>query len=90
MLDPSELQELTEYLSRTTRLAPEEAHRVVREVIGYLQETPDAFVRRRHRALQSEGLANAAIYARLTVELSTWRFRAPQLTQRQIRRMIYG
>jgi hypothetical protein len=90
MLDHSELQELTDYLSRTTRLAPEEAHRVAQEVIGYLQETPDAYVRRRHRVLQGEGLSNAAIYARLGVELSGWRFRAPALSARQIRRMIYG
>lgn len=90
MLDHSEFQELADHLSRTTRLAPEEAQRIVQEVIGYLQETPDAYVRRRHRALQTAGLANAAIYTRLAAELSTWRFRAPELTQRQIRRMIYG
>jgi hypothetical protein len=90
MLDHSELQELSDYLSRTTRLAPEEAQRVVQEVLGYLQETPDAFVRRRHRALQAEGLGNTTIYARLAAELCAWRFRAPLLSQRQIRRMIYG
>ncbi|HTT06385.1 MAG TPA: hypothetical protein VMF64_13980 [Steroidobacteraceae bacterium] len=90
MLDHSELQDLADHLSRTTRLAPEEAQRVVHEVIGYLQETPDAYVRRRHRALQSEGLANEAIYARLAAELSSWRFCAPALSRRQIRRMIYG
>ena len=89
-MDQGELQELADYLTRTTRLAPLEAQRVVQEVMGYLQETPDAYVRRRHRALQAEGLANAAIYARLADELSVWRFRAPALSQRQIRRMIYG
>ncbi len=90
MLDHSELQELTAYLCRTTRLDPGEAHRVVREIIGYLQETPEAYVRRRHRALQSEGLSNAAIFQQLMHELSAWRFRAPALSERQIRRMIYG
>ncbi len=85
-----ELQELADYLSRTTRLGPEEAQRVVQEVMGYLQETPEAYVCRRHRALQAEGLPNAAIYARLASELSAWRFRAPAFSQRQIRRMIYG
>jgi hypothetical protein len=90
MLDHGELQDFADYLSRTTRLEPEEAQRVVHEVMGYLQETPDAYVRRRHRALQAEGLANEAIYARLAAELSSWRFRAPTLSCRQIRRMIYG
>lgn len=90
MLEPAELQELSTHLARTTRLGPEEAQRIVLEVLGYLQETPEAFVRRRHRALQAEGLANAAIYTRLASELALWRFRAPALSERQIRRMIYG
>ncbi len=68
----------------------EEAERVIQEVIGYLQETPETYVRRRHRALQGEGLSNAAIYAQLASELSAWRFRAPDFSERQIRRMIYG
>lgn len=90
MSDQGELQELAAYLARTTRLEPQEAQRVIQEVIGYLQETPDAYVRRRHRALQAAGMANATIYARLAAELSSWRFRAPAFSQRQIRRMIYG
>ncbi|HLK71230.1 MAG TPA: hypothetical protein VKT19_04700 [Steroidobacteraceae bacterium] len=90
MLDHSELHELASYLARTTRLELDEAHRVVHEVMGFLHETPDAYVRRRHRALQAEGLANATIYARLSAELSAWRFCAPALSARQIRRMIYG
>ena len=60
------------------------------EVLSFLAETPEAFIRRRHFALQSQGLANAAIFAQLAAELERWRFRAPPLTARQIRRMIYG
>jgi hypothetical protein len=90
MSDPGELQELIAYLARTTRLSPEEARRVVGDVLGFLEETPEDFVRRRHRALQAEGLSNAAIYMRIARELSIWRFRAPPYTERQIRRLIYG
>lgn len=90
MSDPGELQELIAYLAQTSRLTPSEARRVVAEVLSFLHETPEDFVRRRHRALQAEGVANAAIYLQLAAELSAWRFRGPHCTARQIRRMIYG
>jgi hypothetical protein len=90
MSDLGELEQLIAYLTRTTRLSPEGARRVVEEVLGFLNETPEDFVRRRHRALQAEGFSNPAIYLRLAEELSVWRFRAPQYTERQIRRLIYG
>jgi hypothetical protein len=90
MSDLAELQELITYLTRTTRLSPSEASRVVNEVLSFLAETPDSFVRRRHHALQAEGLSNSAIFARLAAELGQLRFRAESLSERQIRRIIYG
>jgi hypothetical protein len=90
MSDLAELQELISYLSRTTHLSPSEAARVVNEVLSFLAETPESFVRRRHHALQAEGLPNSVIFARLAVELGQLRFRADFLSERQIRRIIYG
>jgi DNA-directed RNA polymerase subunit F len=90
MSDLGEFEELIAYLARTSRLSPAEAQRIVGEVLSFLQETPEEYVRRRHRVLQAEGLTNTSIYMRLRQELSAWRFRAPQYTPRQIRRMIYG
>jgi hypothetical protein len=90
MSDLSELQELIAYLVRTTHLSPGEATRVVGEVLAFLSETPEDYVRRRHRALQAEGLSNAEIFARIAPELAVLRFKAPELTERQIRRIIYG
>lgn len=90
MSDLSDLGELVNYLVRTTRLTPPEAARVVNEVLTFLSETPEAFVRRRHLALQGEGLSNPAIFAQLADELAQWRFRSPPYTARQIRRIIYG
>ena len=90
MSDPGELDELIGYLTRTSRLTAHEARRVVEEVLSFLNETPEQFVRRRHVVLQAEGLSNPAIYARLAAELSVWRFRCAPYTERQIRRMIYG
>ncbi|MHB8816213.1 MAG: hypothetical protein ACYDAE_23520 [Steroidobacteraceae bacterium] len=90
MSDPGELEELIAYLTRTSRLSPQEARRVVEDVLSFLRETPEDFVRRRHRALQAEGLPNSVIYMQLAAELSAWRFRATPYTERQIRRLIYG
>jgi hypothetical protein len=90
MSDPGELEELVAYLARSSRLAPEEARRVIETVLTFLNETAEEFVRRRHRALQAAGLPNPEIYLRLTAELSARRFRAPAYSERQIRRMIYG
>ena len=67
-----------------------EAARLVDEVLSFLAETPEAFIRRRHLALQAQGFSNDAIFTQLAVELERLRFRAPPLTARQIRRIIYG
>lgn len=90
MSDPSELQDIVDYLVRTTPLSQGQAIRVIGDVLAFLNETPEAFVRRRHRVLQGEGLANAEIFARILLELGQLRFRAPELSERQIRRIIYG
>jgi hypothetical protein len=90
MADLGELEELIAYLVRTSRLTAPEATRLVNEVLEFLAETPEAFIRRRHLALQAQGLANDAIFAQLLAELERRRFRTPRLTARQIRRIIYG
>ena len=63
---------------------------MVEEVLSFYHETPGAFVVRRHRELQAEGMRNRAIYERLAGEIEGWRFRAPRLSERQIRRIVYG
>jgi hypothetical protein len=85
-----ELGDLITYLARTSRLSPQEAARVVQEVLAFMSDTPEDFIRRRHLALQSQGLSNRAIFVQITAELSQRRFRAPALSERQIRRVIYG
>ena len=65
MSDQTELAELVTYLVRSTRLSAPEARRIVDEVIAFMDETVDDFVRRRHLALQSQGFSNAEIFARL-------------------------
>jgi len=90
MAESAELSELVTYLARTTRLTASEALHVVNEVLAFLNDRPEEFVCRRHRALQAEGLPNNDIYVRLRDELARWRFRAPDYSERQLRRLIYG
>ena len=88
--EQSDLEELVEYLARTTRLERSEARRLVDEVVSFLNEHPEEFVRRRHLELQKQGLGNPAIFVRLESELARRRFPAPIYTTRQLRRIIYG
>ena len=84
------LEDLITHLTQTSRLEPNEARRVVREVLAYCSETPEEFVIRRHLELQAEKLTNPQIFERLSRELEDHRFRAAPLSTRQLRRIIYG
>jgi hypothetical protein len=82
--------DLVAHLVRSTPLSPGEAARVVAEVLGYFAEPVQDFVRRRHRELKRRGLHNEQIFEVVAEELATRRVRAPELSARQLRRMIYG
>jgi hypothetical protein len=82
--------DLCEHLERTTRLSAGEAARVIEEVLAYFCESTEEFIRRRHAELQREELKNPAIFEQIAGELRARRFAAPPLTERQIRRLIYG
>ena len=88
----SENDELSAYLASTTRLEPDEARRVVRELLDLLtSESPEAFAVRRHRELKSDGrLKNEEVFRAIGTEMAQRPFAAPRFTQRQIRRLIYG
>ncbi len=82
--------DLIAHLRRISALAPPELGRLVDELLAYFSESIEEFVVRRHRELQTEELRNEAIFERLAAELRQRRFTAPSLSQRQIRRLIYG
>ena len=90
MTDDGPLDELVAHLARTTPLGIDMSRRVVAEVLAYLDEPVEVLLRRRHRELQSRGLANAEIFPRLAAEVAARPVAAPPLTERQIRRAIYG
>jgi len=85
-----DLNDLISHLAHTSRLDRGEAARVVEDVVAFFGETAEAYVVRRHGELQGENLTNAAIFGRISGELSRRRFAAPALSERQIRRIIYG
>lgn len=71
-------------LSRT------QASRALDEVLDSLALEVDEFIARRHGELQAQGESNAEIFERIAGELRALRFKAPELSARQIRRRIYG
>jgi len=90
MSDRLQFEELIEHLTRTGRLDSREAGHLVDEVLGFLDESVEQFVRRRHGELQREGFDNEAIYRRVSEEAGRRLFRVAELTARQVRRLIYG
>ncbi|MEU6678394.1 hypothetical protein [Streptomyces sp. NPDC046853] len=82
--------DLVDHLTRSTPLQRGEALRVIQDVLAYFDETTEAFVRRRHRELQGQGLLNAAIFEQISADLEYRAVAPPELTLRQLRRIIYG
>jgi hypothetical protein len=82
--------DLVGHLARTTPLSEAAARRIVEEVVAFLGEPADVFIRRRHRELQAAGRANPEIFRQIIAELTTRPVAAPALTERQIRRVVYG
>ena len=60
------------------------------EVLDSLGLEVDEFIARRHGELQAQGENNTEIFERIAEELRAVRFKAPELSARQIRRRIYG
>ncbi len=83
-------EDLIAHLTRTTTLGPGEAARVVAEVLAYFGEPVDDYVRRRHGELKSRGLTNDEIFRKVSAELLGRRVAAPELSLRQLRRIVYG
>jgi hypothetical protein len=83
-------QDLARYLAASTGLPQPTAVRVVADVATYFGETVEEFVRRRHAELQRRQRKNDEIWPVLISELAQRRFAAPGLSERQLRRIVYG
>ena len=82
--------DLIAHLVRSTPLSPSEAVRVVAEVVAYYREAVPDYVRRRHTELKRRGLTNDLIFDEIADELASRRFAAPNMSVRQLRRLVYG
>ncbi|BCL30431.1 hypothetical protein ACFFS2_37405 [Streptomyces aurantiacus] len=82
--------ELVDHLMRSSPLSRGEALRVIQDVLAYFDETTEDYVRRRHRELQAQGLVNSAIFERIMADLNYRAVAPPELTLRQVRRIVYG
>jgi hypothetical protein len=82
--------QLLSHVMAGTGLSAAEATRVIEDVIAFHREPLEVVVRRRHAELKTYGAKNADIYARLRAELAERVVAAPDLSERQLRRLIYG
>ena len=82
--------DLVRQVSASTGLPTSVAGRVVADVLAFYAEPVEDFVRRRHAELRTYGAKNPQIFARIAEELSARPVAAPRLTERQLRRVIYG
>ncbi|HWU23063.1 MAG TPA: hypothetical protein VN088_16115 [Nocardioides sp.] len=81
---------LLSHVMAGTGLSAAEATRVIEDVVAFHREPVEDVVRRRHAELKTFGVRNADIYSRLRAELAQRVVAAPDLSERQLRRIIYG
>ena len=89
-MDDSHPQELVRHVARSTGLDEATASRVVADVMAYFGQTVEEYVAERHENLKSRNRKNDEIWPLIMDELKTRRFKAGELSERQLRRMVYG
>jgi hypothetical protein len=82
--------DVVDHVSASTGLSRGDAARVVEDVLAYYAEPTEDFVRRRHAYYRSRGVKNPAAFGLIAAELQRRVVAAPTLTERQLRRIIYG
>ncbi len=78
------------HLQETYNLSEKQVDLLFEEFSSYYRESAEAFIRRRHNEMKDEGLKNTQIYKILKSEIEDRRFSCDDLSERQIRRIIYG
>ena len=81
---------LVSHVVATTSLSPGEAARVIDDVISFHAQPVEVYVRERHAQLQTYGARNPEIFARIAEELRERVVAAPELSERQLRRIVYS
>ena len=84
------VSDVRQRLQSVLGLSSAQATRAVDEVLDSLAQGVDEYIAERHTELQAQGASNSEIFDRIAEELRALRFKAPELSARQIRRRIYG
>jgi hypothetical protein len=82
--------DIIDRVASSTGLPAGVAARVVDDVLAFYREGVEDYVRRRHARLQAYGKKNPEIFATIADELAGRVVAAPSLTERQLRRIVYG
>jgi hypothetical protein len=83
-------QDLVRHVATSTGLDEATASRVVADVMAYFGQTVEGYVIKRHQDLKSRNRKNDDIWPLIAGELQARRFKAGALSERQLRRMVYG
>jgi hypothetical protein len=81
--------DLVRHVAISTGLDEATASRVVADVLAYFGQTVGEYVARRHKELKDRHHKNDAIWPQLVDELKSRRFKADEVSERQLRRMVY-
>lgn len=79
-----------QFLLDSFSLDDRELTRLLDEINSYYELEMREFVQLRHLQLKNEGWQNADIFTQLQDEIEDRRFKAGEISLRQIRRIIYG
>jgi hypothetical protein len=82
--------ELIERVVALTGLSPGRAALVVDDVQAWYREPVEDFVRRRHAHHKLHGVRNDQAFALIAEELAQRVVAPPELSERQLRRIVYG
>jgi hypothetical protein len=87
---PQGPQDLIRHVARSTGLDEATASRVVADVIAYFGQSVEQYVIERHSDLKNRNRKNDDIWPLIADELKSRRFKAEELSERQLRRIVYG
>jgi len=81
---------LIQHLQAVTGLEADLLTKILAEVRAWHARDLQSWVRDRHQELQRQGLSNREIFPRLCAEAQETLVRPARLSERQVRRMVYG
>jgi hypothetical protein len=85
-----QLTDFKSHLLATYGITDSDFERLHEEFLSYFGQTVEEFVSRRHQELQKTGRKNDEIYRLIQAEATARRFAVQDLSERQIRRIVYG